>query len=143
MEKENNRANKDGYKSPICKSKKLTDKSFNDCLKHILKNINDYNLFMGSHNEKSNILACKLMDELKLKKDDKRVWFSQLYGMSDNISFNLSKHGYNVAKYLPYGPINEVMPYLIRRLNENSSISSQTNRELQLIKSEIIRRNLN
>ena len=98
---------------------------------------------MGSHNEKSNILACKLMDELKLKKDDKRVWFSQLYGMSDNISFNLSKHGYNVAKYLPYGPINEVMPYLIRRLNENSSISSQTNRELQLIKSEIIRRNIN
>ena len=83
------------------------------------------------------------MDELKLKKDDKRVWFSQLYGMSDNISFNLSKHGYNVAKYLPYGPINEVMPYLIRRLNENSSISSQTNRELQLIKSEIIRRNIN
>ena len=98
---------------------------------------------MGSHNENSNILACKLMDELKLKKDDKRVWFSQLYGMSDNISFNLSKHGYNVAKYLPYGPINEVMPYLIRRLNENSSISSQTNRELQLIKSEIIRRNIN
>ena len=139
----NNRANKYGYKSPICKSKKLTDRSFNDCLKHILKNINDYNLFMGSHNEKSNILACKLMDELKLKKDDKRVWFSQLYGMSDNISFNLSKHGYNVAKYLPYGPINEVMPYLIRRLNENSSISSQTNRELQLIKSEIIRRNIN
>ena len=143
MEKENNRANKYGYKSPICKSKKLTDRSFNDCLKHILKNINDYNLFMGSHNEKSNILACKLMDELKLKKDDKRVWFSQLYGMSDNISFNLSKHGYNVAKYLPYGPINEVMPYLIRRLNENSSISSQTNRELQLIKSEMIRRNIN
>ena len=143
MEKENNRANKYGYKSPICKSKNLTDRSFNDCLTHILNNINDYNLFMGSHNEKSNILACKLMDQLKLKKDDKRIWFSQLYGMSDNISFNLSKHGYNVAKYLPYGPINEVMPYLIRRLNENSSISSQTNRELQLIKSEMIRRNIN
>tara|TARA_B100000475_G_scaffold172858_1_gene135616 strand:- start:912 stop:1178 length:267 start_codon:yes stop_codon:yes gene_type:complete len=86
------------------------------------------------------MLAVDLIDKLKLNKNDQRIWFSQLYGMSDNISFILAKNGFNVAKYLPFGPVKEVIPYLIRRLDENSSVSMQTNRELQLISSEIKRR---
>jgi proline dehydrogenase len=81
------------------------------------------------------------MKKNKTEKNDEKIWFSQLYGMSDNISFTLAKKGYNVAKYLPFGPIKEVIPYLIRRLDENSSVSTQTNRELQLISTEIKRRN--
>ena len=96
--------------------------------------------FIGSHNEKSNLLSTELLKKYKIKTDDDRIWFSQLYGMSDNISFSLANNGYNVAKYLPFGPVKEVMPYLMRRLDENSSISFQTNRELKLIEKEINRR---
>ena len=85
-------------------------------------------------------MAVELVEKLGLRKNDQRLWFSQLYGMSDNISFTLAKNGFNVAKYLPFGPVKEVVPYLIRRLDENSSVSTQTNRELQLISSEIKRR---
>ena len=140
MEKERKRAKKYNYISPICENKEQTDDAFNNSLRFIIENINDFSLFVGSHNEKSNILATQLLRKYKIDSNDQRIWFSQLYGMSDNISFTLANTGYNVAKYLPFGPVREVMPYLMRRLDENSSISSQTNRELQLIKKELIRR---
>ena len=140
MEKERKRAKKYNYISPICENKQQTDEVFNKSLIFIIKNINDFGLFVGSHNEKSNILATELLRKYKIDSNDQRIWFSQLYGMSDNISFTLANSGYNVAKYLPFGPVHEVMPYLMRRLDENSSISSQTNRELQLIKKELKRR---
>ena len=140
MEKERKRAKKYNYISPICETKEQTDDAFNNSLRFIIENINDFSLFVGSHNEKSNILATELLRKYKIDSNDQRIWFSQLYGMSDNISFTLASTGYNVAKYLPFGPVREVMPYLMRRLDENSSISSQTNRELQLIKKELRRR---
>lgn len=140
MEKERKRAKKYNYQSPICDDKNHTDEVFNNSLKFIIKNINHFGLFIGSHNELSNKLSAELLKEYKIRPDDSRIWFSQLYGMSDNISFTLANNGYNVAKYLPFGPVREVMPYLMRRLDENSSISSQTNRELQLIKKELKRR---
>ncbi len=141
MEKERARALKKKYDCPICDNKEKTDELFNKSMKYILENIKDFSLFVGSHNEFSNRLAVDLMKKNKIEKNDEKVWFSQLYGMSDNISFALAKSGYNVAKYLPFGPIKEVIPYLIRRLDENSSVSTQTNRELQLISTEIKRRN--
>ena len=140
MEKERKRAKKYNYISPICENKQQTDEVFNNSLSFIIENINDFGLFVGSHNEKSNRLATDLLRKYKINSNDQRIWFSQLFGMSDNISFTLANSGYNVAKYLPFGPVHEVMPYLMRRLDENSSISSQTNRELQLIKKELKRR---
>jgi proline dehydrogenase len=140
MEKERSRAIRKNYDSPICKIKDETDQLFNKSMKYILRNIDDFSLFIGSHNEYSNKLAVELVEKSGLRKNDQRLWFSQLYGMSDNISFTLAKNGFNVAKYLPFGPVKEVVPYLIRRLDENSSVSTQTNRELQLISSEIKRR---
>ncbi len=140
MEKERKRAKKYNYISPICENKEQTDEVFNNSLRYIIENINDFGLFVGSHNEKSNRLATDLLRKYKINSNDQRIWFSQLFGMSDNISFTLANSGYNVAKYLPFGPVHEVMPYLMRRLDENSSISSQTNRELQLIKKELKRR---
>lgn len=140
MEKERKRAKKYNYQSPICDDKNHTDEVFNNSLKFIIQNINHFGLFIGSHNELSNKLSAELLKKYKIRPNDSRIWFSQLYGMSDNISFTLANNGYNVAKYLPFGPVREVMPYLMRRLDENSSISSQTNRELQLIKKELKRR---
>ena len=140
MEKERKRAKKYNYISPICENKQQTDEVFNNSLSFIIENINDFGLFVGSHNEKSNRLATDLLRKYEIDSNDQRIWFSQLFGMSDNISFTLANSGYNVAKYLPFGPVHEVMPYLMRRLDENSSISSQTNRELQLIKKELKRR---
>ena len=140
MQKENKRAKELNYKSPICKSKVLTDESFNNSLRYIFKNINDFFLFIGTHNEKSNLLAMKLMQKEKMENSSDKIWFSQLYGMSDNISFSLAKKGYNVAKLIPFGPVKEVIPYLMRRIEENTSISEQTNRELSLIRKEIERR---
>lgn len=140
MEKERERANDKGYESPICKDKITTDKNFNDCLLYILNNLSTISIFIGTHNEESSFLALKLMDELGIGKDDNRVWFGQLFGMSDHISFNLAAHGYNVAKYLPFGPVKDVMPYLIRRAEENTSVAGQTGRELTLLKKERKRR---
>ena len=140
MEKERERANDKGYESPICKDKITTDKNFNDCLLYILNNLSTISIFIGTHNEESSFLALKLMDELGISKDDNRVWFGQLFGMSDHISFNLAAHGYNVAKYLPFGPVKDVMPYLIRRAEENTSVAGQTGRELTLLKKERKRR---
>jgi len=142
MEKENERAAEKGYKSPICESKKATDENFNDILKYILDNLNDIELFVGTHNELSTYLAMVLMEEQNISKNDDRIWFGQLFGMSDHITFNLGAEGYNVTKYIPFGPVKDVMPYLIRRAEENTSVAGQTSRELTLLKKEKGRRRL-
>ena len=118
----------------------MSDKEFNDSLKYTIQNINYSSLWVGSHNEKSCSILMKLMIENNLQNGDKRIWFSQLYGMSDNISFNLAKRNYNVFKILPFGSVKNLMPYLIRRAEENTSVSGQTGRELQLIQNERNRR---
>lgn len=140
MEKENARANEKGYPSPICHSKKATDENYNEAIKYIIENIERFALFAGTHNEESSELVMDLMDKKGLKHNDKRIWLGQLYGMSDHISFNAANLGYNVAKYLPFGPVREVMPYLIRRAQENTSVAGQMGRELTLLKSEYQRR---
>lgn len=143
LEKENDRAINKHYNSPIHSSKAETDKCFNQGLEYIVKNIDTISLFAGTHNEDSSYLLMELMKTYHLKNNDERIWFGQLYGMSDHISFNLASKGYNVAKYLPFGPVKDVMPYLIRRAEENSSVVGQANRELKLIVKEKERRKLN
>ncbi len=140
MEKERERASSNGYKDPICVDKNATDILFNDILKYMLNNLSDMELFAGTHNEESSYLLMDIMKEKGLSENDKKVWFGQLYGMSDHISYNLSDGGYNVAKYLPFGPVRDVMPYLIRRAEENTSVAGQTSRELFIIKKEKARR---
>ena len=142
MEKERNRAEENGYKSPICDTKQATDENFNSCMTYILNNLKDISLFIGTHNEQSCYIAMDLMHQLGIDKKDNNVWFGQLYGMSDHISFNLAEQGYNVAKYVPFGPVKDVMPYLIRRAEENTSVAGQTSRELNLLKKEKARRKL-
>ena len=142
MEKERNRAEERGYASPICENKKATDDNFNNSVSYILDNLEDISIFIGTHNEASCYLAMDLMETYHISKDDNNVWFGQLYGMSDHISFNLADAGYNVAKYIPFGPVKDVMPYLIRRAEENTSVAGQTNRELALLKTERKRRKL-
>ena len=143
IEKENKRAIKRNYKSPICESKNVTDINFNEGARFILSNLNNFSLFCGSHNEKSIYDILEIMKDEGIKKNDSKIWFGQLYGMSDNISFNLAEEGYNVIKYLPFGPVKEVIPYLIRRAEENTSVKGQTSRELELIKKELKRRRSN
>jgi proline dehydrogenase len=146
MEKENSRAKKMGYKSPIQPSKYDTDKEFNECIKYVLKIIGSpakkkgIGLIIGTHNEESTILAANTLKNLGWENNEAPVWFAQLYGMSDNISFNLANNGYKTAKYLPFGPIKEVIPYLFRRAEENTSVEGQTGRELSLINQELLRR---
>jgi proline dehydrogenase len=140
MEKENERAIKKGYPTPICESKAATDENFNEAAKYILDHLDRISLFAGTHNEASSYLILDLMKEKGIDKNDNRVWFGQLYGMSDNISFNLAKLGYNVAKYVPFGPVKDVLPYLIRRAEENTSVAGQTGRELMLLAKEKERR---
>ena len=140
MEKERDRAEEKGYKSPICIDKEVTDKNFDDTLTYILNNLETIALFIGTHNENSCYLAMDIMNELHIEKNNDSVWFGQLYGMSDHISYNLASEGYNVAKYVPFGPVKDVMPYLIRRAEENTSVAGQTNRELNLIDRERQRR---
>ena len=140
MEKERERAEEKGYASPICATKEATDVNFDETLEYILRNLNVISLFIGTHNEQSCYLAINLMKELNIDKTDNRVWFGQLYGMSDHISFNLAAVSYNVAKYVPFGPVKDVMPYLIRRAEENTSVAGQTSRELMLLKKERKRR---
>lgn len=140
MEKENERAKKMGYPSPICENKEATDVSFNGVLSYCLANIDDISTFIGTHNEMSNYLALQIMEDKGLEIDDDRVWFSQLYGMSDHISYNLARKGYNAAKLLPFGPVRDVVPYLIRRAQENTSVKGQTGRELSLLLEEKKRR---
>ena len=140
LEKENDRAEEKGYTSPMHKSKQATDDCFNKILNYILSNIGDIELFIGTHNEESVYLAMDLMKEKNIAINDSRIWFGQLYGMSDHISFNLGVLGYNIAKYIPFGPVKDVMPYLIRRAEENTSVAGQTSRELSLLKKEKERR---
>jgi len=140
MERERERALRLGYPSPIHPDKESTDKAYNAALKYAVENIDRVSIFNGTHNEKSNLYLTELMEEHRIKKNDFRCYFSQLYGMSDHISFNLANEGYNVAKYLPYGPVRSVLPYLIRRTEENTSIAGQTSREMRLITIERKRR---
>ena len=115
---------------------------FSIAVEYCIKNIDFVSLCLGTHNEKSVLHLINLMTDYSLRKNDSRIYFAQLLGMSDHISYNLAEQGYNVAKYVPYGPIYEVIPYLIRRAEENTSVSGQTGRELSLIKKEIKNRNL-
>ena len=142
MEKERELAYQKGYKDPIHSTKKDTDFDYNQALKFCIDNIDHVSICAGSHNENSTKTLIKLMSEKNLLNNDNRVYFAQLLGMSDHISFNLSKNGYNVAKYVPYGPINKLLPYLIRRAEENTSVSGQTGRELTLLKIELDRRSI-
>lgn len=140
MEKERERAFEKSYASPIQPDKTATDRDYNDSVKYCIDHINDISVIVASHNDESNLLAANLMEEKGLPHNHPHVHFSQLYGMSDNITFNLAKEGFNVSKYLPFGPIRDVIPYLMRRAQENSSMSGQTGRELSLIRKEIKRR---
>ena len=140
IEKENIRAKKLNYKTPICESKKASDDNFNSGVKFIISNLDKFNLFCGTHNEESIYKIINMIDQMGIERSSDKIWFGQLFGMSDHITFNLANENYNVVKYLPYGPIKEVMPYLIRRAEENTSVKGQTSRELTLIKNEISRR---
>lgn len=142
LEKENERALEKGYPTPICGSKKETDDNFDEVMRYIMSNLDDISLFVGTHNEMSTHLAMELMEEMKIDKLDRRMWFGQLYGMSDHITFNLGERGYNVGKYIPFGPVKDVMPYLIRRAEENTSVAGQTSRELSLLQKEKQRRKM-
>jgi len=140
MEKENRRAEENGYPSPICESKEATDSNYDTTMAFMMDNLDSMSIFVGTHNELSSYKVIELMKSKGIAKNDNRIWFGQLYGMSDNISYNLAAHGYNVAKYLPFGPVRDVMPYLIRRAEENTSVAGQTSRELNLLKTERNRR---
>jgi proline dehydrogenase len=141
MEKERERAKENNYPSPICNNKNATDKNFNAAIKFMMEH-DKMALFAGTHNEESSYLLLDLAKQFEINPSDQRLWFGQLYGMSDHISFNLAKEGYNTAKYVPFGPVRDVMPYLIRRAEENTSVAGQTSRELNLIKEERVRRKL-
>ncbi|MFM7430571.1 MAG: proline dehydrogenase family protein [Flammeovirgaceae bacterium] len=140
MEKEAERAGKLNYPNPIHPNKEATDDAFNKGLAFCIDNKQRISIVCGSHNEYSNQYLAVLMNKHGMRNDDKRVCFAQLLGMSDNISFNLAKAGYNVAKYVPYGPVESVMPYLLRRASENTSVAGQSSRELTLIRKELRRR---
>ena len=142
MEKENERAEDRGYKSPICESKKATDDNFDEAVEFMAKHLDVFSIFAGTHNELSTYKLIDLMDVKNVAPNDGRIWFGQLYGMSDHITYNLADAGYAVAKYLPYGPVRDVMPYLIRRAEENTSVAGQTTRELSLLKKEKQRRKI-
>ena len=140
MERERERAEEMNYPSPINNTKEATDNEFNAAVEFCINPENNMHVVIGSHNEFSNLNAVRLMEQFGLPHNDSRIHFSQLFGMSDNITFNLAKAGCNVSKYLPFGPIQDVIPYLMRRAQENSSVSGQTGRELLLIKKELKRR---
>jgi proline dehydrogenase len=140
IEKERRRAAEMEYKSPIHITKQETDEDFDKAVHFAVDNIDVLSICLGTHNEDSCLLCIRLMQEKGIEKDDTRIWFAQLLGMSDNISYNLANAGFNVAKYVPYGPVEAVMPYLFRRAEENSSIAGQSSREYLLVKKERERR---
>lgn len=142
MEKERNRAAEKNYTSPVQPDKNATDNDYNEAVTFCINRLENLELFIGTHNEKSCLLAAKIMDEKGISFKHPHIYFSQLFGMSDNISFNLANEGFHVAKYLPYGPVKDVMPYLMRRAQENTSVAGQTGRELGLINKELKRRKL-
>ncbi|QCX38408.1 proline dehydrogenase [Aureibaculum algae] len=139
MEKERERAKEKGYPSPICDDKQATDQNYDAGIDYMLTGLG-LSLYAGTHNELSTMKVMELASKKGLAKDNKTIWFGQLYGMSDHITYNLAKEGYNVSKYMPYGAVRDVMPYLIRRAEENTSVAGQTSRELSLLKKERTRR---
>jgi proline dehydrogenase len=140
MEKERRRASEKGYTSPIQPNKEACDNDYNEAVKFCIDHLDKIGLIVASHNEYSNLLATQLLQEKSLPLSHPHIHFSQLYGMSDNITYNLAKAGCSVSKYLPFGPIKDVVPYLMRRAQENTSVGGQTSRELSLIKKELKRR---
>jgi proline dehydrogenase len=140
MEKERTRAEANGYASPIQPSKEASDRDYNEALRFCIGHLDQVGLIVASHNEYSNLLATQLLKEKGLPFDHPHVHFSQLFGMSDNITYNLARAGCSVSKYLPFGPIGDVIPYLMRRAQENTSVGGQTSRELGLITKELNRR---
>lgn len=142
MEKERARAAERGLPSPIQPSKAATDKAFDAAVDRCLQQLDRLSFCVGSHNEQSNLRLLPRLEAAGVARNDPRVWFAQLLGMSDHISFNLAQAGYNVAKYVPYAPIRQLMPYLIRRAEENTSVQGQSGRELDLLSREMRRRGL-
>ncbi len=142
MEKERERAEELGYESPIQPDKNSTDKDYDSALKYCIENINEISFCAGTHNEESVLALTKLLQTHGLSPNHPNVFFSQLYGMSDNLSYNLAKADYNVSKYVPYGPVKDTLPYLIRRAKENTAMQGQMSRELELIGKELKRRKL-
>jgi proline dehydrogenase len=140
MEKERKRADEKGYPSPIQPDKESTDRDFNAGVSFCIEHLDKIALIVASHNEYSNLLATQLLEQKGLPLNHPHIHFSQLYGMSDNITFNLAHAGCSVSKYLPFGPIKDVIPYLMRRAQENTSVKGQTGRELALIQKEFERR---
>ena len=140
MENERKRAADMGYPSPIQPDKESCDRDYDAAVNYCIQHIEKIAVIVASHNEHSNALAAEMLHEKGLPHDHAHVHFSQLYGMSDHITFNLAKAGYSVSKYLPFGPIEDLVPYLLRRAQENSSVAGQTGREVSLIKKELQRR---
>ena len=143
LEKETKRAEDKGYENPVHTRKADTDRDYNQAVMACLENIDMTELCAATHNETTCRLLIDEMENRNLASDDRRIWFSQLYGMCDFISFNLADAGYNVAKYIPYGPLKAVLPYLLRRAEENASVQSQARRELELLEKELERRKNN
>jgi proline dehydrogenase len=140
MEKERERAAEMGYESPIQPDKKATDRDYNAALEYCLDHLEDIAFVAATHNERSTHLLAQMMHQRGIKHDHPHIFFSQLYGMGDNLSYILAKGGYNASKYVPYGPVADAIPYLIRRAQENSSVSGQVSRELELLSIEMKRR---
>ena len=140
MEKERARAAEKDYPSPIQPDKEATDRDYNEAVRFCANHLDKIGVIVASHNEYSNLLMTQLLDEKGLPHNHPHVHFSQLYGMSDNITYNLAEAGCSVSKYLPFGPIKDVIPYLMRRAQENTSVGGQTSRELSLIEKELKRR---
>ena len=142
MEKERQVAEEKGWSDPICISKEATDINFNRAWQFILSNLDHFSMYFGSHNEQSTYDVIAHLVDKGIPKDHPHLWFGQLYGMSDHISFNLANEGFKVSKYLPFGPVKDVLPYLIRRAEENTSVEGQTVRELELLQKERKRRKI-
>ena len=142
MEKERKRAEEKGYASPIYPNKEATDKGFNDAVRFCVDHLDQIGVMVATHNDYSNLLTVELLEQKGLPDNHPHVCFSQLFGMSDNITFNLAKAGCRVSKYLPFGPIKDVVPYLMRRAQENTSVGGQTSRELSLVEKEMKRRRI-
>lgn len=142
MDKERERAEEMGYPSPIHEDKPAVDKDYNEAVRYCVSNYDTIASSNASHNWASNALQAQLMEDRNIEKNHPNLNFCQLYGMSDNITYNLASLGYNVAKYMPYGPVKEVMAYLIRRAQENTSVSGDMSRELRLLSEEIKRRGI-
>lgn len=140
MEIERARAAEKGYPSPIQPDKPATDHDFDEIIRYFIENVDTIDFMVATHNEKSSQLLAQLIDEHNLPRNHPRIYFAQLYGMSDNLTYNLAELGYNVVKYVPYGEVKTMMPYLFRRAEENTSVKGQSSRELKLIEKEIKRR---